>query len=383
MLEKGGKSTAFAAIALTSSKSESRSPHQARAAGQRSWSSRLTVGRVVSCLYSSFSIPRQPQISPNRPVPSKTTAVRYISAKAWQHLESTAGPTMVRLLKSYVHAPIAELLEELPAAEQMPELIFNMTDDLLRILNRRRVFSSKRSTPKPSEVSAIDDEMPEGRRRRDRLMRRRLSIRSRAPKASSALVRRVMQANTGRDDSTRAHVANDVALHGLRYRVDARPEPSLRCSADLHSGRAKSAFVDGCYWHGCSEHFTVPKRNAAWWAEKIADNCRRDVRRTAGTQGLGLESDSSLGARPPRRCCCIRRGDSHCQNHSTSSESARCSRSGDHPWNPQHNTERRLAGAEARPSMLEPEPDSPSSDAGLKPAVSLNASLIGARPDAC
>ena len=62
---------------------------------------------------------------------------------------------------SYVHGPIAQLLEELPLPEQMPELILNMTDSVLTISVDGDEFSTKRSTPKPSEVIAIDDEMPE------------------------------------------------------------------------------------------------------------------------------------------------------------------------------------------------------------------------------
>lgn len=85
----------------------------------------------------------------------------YIGARAWQHLESTAGPTLGRFLKRYVHAPMAGLLEELPAPGVMPELILNMTDDLLIVSVDGEQFSSKRSTPKPSDVSEIESEMPE------------------------------------------------------------------------------------------------------------------------------------------------------------------------------------------------------------------------------
>ena len=73
------------------------------------------------------------------------------------YLKSALG----RFLKSYVHIPIAELLEELPAPGQMPELILNMTDDLLTISVDGEQFSSRRSTPKPSDVREIEDEMPE------------------------------------------------------------------------------------------------------------------------------------------------------------------------------------------------------------------------------
>jgi len=36
-------------------------------------------------------------------------------------------------------------------------------------------------------------------------------------------------------------------------------------------------FVDGCFWHGCPQHATQPKGNAAFWRKKIAGNRRRDA----------------------------------------------------------------------------------------------------------
>jgi DNA mismatch endonuclease (patch repair protein) len=35
-------------------------------------------------------------------------------------------------------------------------------------------------------------------------------------------------------------------------------------------------FVDGCFWHGCSIHGTIPKTNAAFWQTKIERNMSRD-----------------------------------------------------------------------------------------------------------
>jgi DNA mismatch endonuclease (patch repair protein) len=37
-----------------------------------------------------------------------------------------------------------------------------------------------------------------------------------------------------------------------------------------------AVFVDGCFWHGCPEHGTWPKKNAAWWRTKIKANVARD-----------------------------------------------------------------------------------------------------------
>jgi DNA mismatch endonuclease, patch repair protein len=35
-------------------------------------------------------------------------------------------------------------------------------------------------------------------------------------------------------------------------------------------------FVDGCYWHGCPEHYVPSLSNREYWAEKIAHNQARD-----------------------------------------------------------------------------------------------------------
>lgn len=47
---------------------------------------------------------------------------------------------------------------------------------------------------------------------------------------------------------------------------------------DIAFPRDKVAvFLDGCFWHGCSEHFRPPKTNTRRWMKKIFDNRRRDA----------------------------------------------------------------------------------------------------------
>jgi DNA mismatch endonuclease, patch repair protein len=48
-----------------------------------------------------------------------------------------------------------------------------------------------------------------------------------------------------------------------------------------------AVFVDGCFWHGCPIHGTMPKQNARFWFEKIAGNRSRDrrVSRSLRSQG--------------------------------------------------------------------------------------------------
>lgn len=97
--------------------------------------------------------------------------------------------------------------------------------------------------------------------------------------ASSPASRAVMRANRRRD--TRPERALRSAAHalGLRYRVDARPVPPIRRTADLVFTRAKVAvFLDGCFWHGCPDHHRpATGATAPFWTNKIAGNQRRDA----------------------------------------------------------------------------------------------------------
>lgn len=39
-------------------------------------------------------------------------------------------------------------------------------------------------------------------------------------------------------------------------------------------------FIDGCFWHGCPDHYVRPRGNAAFWAAKLKENTGRDTRQT-------------------------------------------------------------------------------------------------------
>jgi len=96
--------------------------------------------------------------------------------------------------------------------------------------------------------------------------------------ASSHAVRNIMRANRHRD--TRPEKALRSAVHalGLRYRVNARPVKHVRRTADMVFPGAKVAvFLDGCFWHGCPDHYRPAKAdNREFWVQKIDANRRRD-----------------------------------------------------------------------------------------------------------
>lgn len=48
-----------------------------------------------------------------------------------------------------------------------------------------------------------------------------------------------------------------------------------------------AAFVDGCFWHGCPEHRTLPKSNRDWWAQKLERNRLRDQETNALLRAAG------------------------------------------------------------------------------------------------
>jgi DNA mismatch endonuclease (patch repair protein) len=104
--------------------------------------------------------------------------------------------------------------------------------------------------------------------------------------ATSATARKVMQGNRGRDTKPELAVRRLVHARGLRYRVNARVEPDLRRTADLLFSRARVAvFIDGCYWHGCPDHFSPPKTNVDYWQAKISRNQERDAETTSLLRG--------------------------------------------------------------------------------------------------
>lgn len=97
-----------------------------------------------------------------------------------------------------------------------------------------------------------------------------------------------MLGNKARD--TKPELAVRRALHaaGFRYRVDMRPSLELRGRADIVFTKKKLAvYIDGCFWHGCPIHATVPKRNADYWVPKLQRNIERDREVTSMLESLG------------------------------------------------------------------------------------------------
>ncbi|SHK41307.1 T/G mismatch-specific endonuclease [Pseudonocardia thermophila] len=91
-----------------------------------------------------------------------------------------------------------------------------------------------------------------------------------------------------RDTEPEMLVRREAFRRGLRYRVDA-PLPGMpRRRADMvFPGRKVAVFVDGCFWHSCPEHTSIPRANREWWMAKLRRNTERDRETDAHLRALG------------------------------------------------------------------------------------------------
>lgn len=98
-----------------------------------------------------------------------------------------------------------------------------------------------------------------------------------------------MVANRRRDTAIEVEVRSRLHRAGFRYRVDYAPDPSRRRRrADIVFLKLRIAvYIDGCFWHGCPEHYVPPKSNTEYWQPKIARNRARDAQTTDSLRSLG------------------------------------------------------------------------------------------------
>lgn len=108
--------------------------------------------------------------------------------------------------------------------------------------------------------------------------------------AVTVAVRRSMQGNRRRDTAPELRLRRRLHAMGLRYRVDRPLEFDRRRRADLTFVRRRLVvFLDGCFWHGCPEHYVAPKSHLDYWSAKVARNAARDSDTTDRLRALGWE----------------------------------------------------------------------------------------------
>jgi DNA mismatch endonuclease (patch repair protein) len=100
-----------------------------------------------------------------------------------------------------------------------------------------------------------------------------------------------MQANRGRDTGPELAVRSALHRAGWRFRVDVPLPFDRRRRADIVFSRVGLyVFIDGCFWHGCPDHFVTPKTRTDFWLRKVTGNHARDTDTDRRLADLGLTS---------------------------------------------------------------------------------------------
>lgn len=98
-----------------------------------------------------------------------------------------------------------------------------------------------------------------------------------ALRPSSPEAQRRMRKMRQRDTSLELKLRSALHRMGARFRLHCRIIPNRTRTVDIVLPSAKVAvFVDGCFWHSCPAHKTLPKANRVWWRDKLRANVLRD-----------------------------------------------------------------------------------------------------------
>jgi len=104
----------------------------------------------------------------------------------------------------------------------------------------------------------------------------------RPPSPATTAAMRKCRSGNATELSFRAALAGAL---GPRVRFEAADLPG---TPDAVCDDARVClFLHGCFWHGCPVHYRPPRRNAAYWRDKVERNRARDqeVVRELGARG--------------------------------------------------------------------------------------------------
>jgi DNA mismatch endonuclease, patch repair protein len=89
-----------------------------------------------------------------------------------------------------------------------------------------------------------------------------------------------------RDTAPEMRLRQALWRAGLRFRLK---KSGLTIRPDLIFGPAPgiAVFIDGCFWHGCPDHYVPPRSAIEFWSRKLAGNVERDRRQTLALEAAG------------------------------------------------------------------------------------------------
>lgn len=105
-------------------------------------------------------------------------------------------------------------------------------------------------------------------------------IRSRGNKETELALAKLLRA--ARITGWRRHRSLTLEVPSSRFQVQSsttrrKARPTGRVRPDFVFAKLRVIiFVDGCFWHGCPKHATMPANNQAFWLKKLTGNKERD-----------------------------------------------------------------------------------------------------------
>ena len=105
------------------------------------------------------------------------------------------------------------------------------------------------------------------------------------PTPTSPAATKKMRSNRRVDTKPEVSLRSLLHQSGFRFRKDypiRLPTGKVVHSDIVFTKKKLAVFVDGCFWHCCPDHGTVPKSNQAYWVPKLRQNIERDKSITAG-----------------------------------------------------------------------------------------------------
>src|SRR6267143_5444760 len=90
----------------------------------------------------------------------------------------------------------------------------------------------------------------------------------------------------GRDTAPEVRLRQALWRAGLRFRLK-RSGLAIRPDLVFGSVPGIAVFIDGCFWHGCPDHYAPPRSAIEFWSKKLAGNVDRDRRQTLALEAEG------------------------------------------------------------------------------------------------
>lgn len=87
----------------------------------------------------------------------------------------------------------------------------------------------------------------------------------------SAIMARIRGSGNARTELALLSILRHYKITGWRRRLPLFGKPDF-----VFPQQRLALFVDGCFWHNCPKHSTLPATNCEFWMQKFARNSARD-----------------------------------------------------------------------------------------------------------